>query len=243
MKFFPVVRSCISYLFWAPISLIVILLVYPMAFLPASIRHDNRLYFWLTSRWNWLLFKTAGVSLRVQNREALPRYPERPSIIVANHASAFDIFVIEELLGGYPRVWMSKDAYVKIPFFGTLLRRMHVPLSYGSVYHGARALGRFRRLVQGGTRHACIFPEGGRFTDGSIHPFLGGFAVLARKLQRPVVPVYIKDAYKVMQPNSIVIDNSHPLEVVVGPAFTLGADENNEAFSERVRAWFMVQND
>jgi 1-acyl-sn-glycerol-3-phosphate acyltransferase len=134
-------------------------------------------------------------------------------------------------------------SYKNIPVFSTILRRMHVLVDITSMRAAARSLAKMVNLARNKKRHVLIFPEGGRFTDGKIRSFFGGFVILARKLKRPVVPIYIRNAHHILNPTGYMIDNTVPLEIEVGPAFELQADETDAAFSERVRAWFCEKAD
>jgi 1-acyl-sn-glycerol-3-phosphate acyltransferase len=42
----------------------------------------------------------------------------------------------------------------------------------------------------------CLFPEATRTTDGKISPFKGGFTLLSRRGNAPVVPVLIDGAFE-----------------------------------------------
>lgn len=241
VKTYLIFRSLITYLLWSVISIFFMILLFPLVWLPASVRYDNRLFYWISSLWNRALFLVAGIYVKVVNSERIPLYPQQPSVFVMNHASSLDIFVIEMLLREYPRIWISKMAYKYIPLFSTLLQRMHVLVDIASPRSAARSLAKMVGLARNEKRHTLIFPEGGRFTDGKIRPFFGGFVVLARKLNRPVVPAYIRNASTVLNPKGYLINNLVPLEVEVGTMFEIEKDETDEMFSARVRDWFCQQ--
>jgi len=236
------VRTVLGYCLFIPFALLFIVLAFPLVFLPTSVRYENRFYFFLSSCMSRAFFRCMGISYKIEGAEFLPAYPGEPSICIANHASALDIFALELLLKSYPRVWMSKAGYMSVPFLGTILSRMHVPLHYTSVYDGVRSLAKIKALVQGRSSHALLFPEGGRYVDGKIHPFFAGFAILARKLQRPVVPVFIKNAGSLMPPHSFRIAYNSQLVLRVGKPFVLQEGETNQAFCARVQAWFEKEN-
>ena len=96
------------------------------------------------------------------------------------------------------------------------------------------------RLMQGRQRHVILFPEGARFSDGQIHQFLLGYALLAEKTARPVVPVYIEDTYKICPMGSFSVSYA-PVRLIVGPQFLIGANESLAEFNDRVHAWFVNQ--
>lgn len=204
-----------------------------LASLPASWRYDLHIYF-LFSNWGCrLLLWVLGVRVTVSGE---PLSGE-PAIIVANHASALDIILLEALVGAYPHVWLSR--VFKVPVLGFLLSRMHVMVNAEAPREAAQSLVRLTRLVRGKERHAIIFPEGARFDDGQIHPFFAGFALLAEKIDRPVRLVYIKNAHKVLARGSFLINTTSPITVLVGPLWRRSADETPEMFIARVRAWFV----
>ncbi len=227
---------------WIGIIVMVILGVIiftPIALLPESIRFNLRLFFRLSSFWARVLLWLLGVRYNVVCDAPLPMYPAQPSVIVANHSSALDIFLLEAVVGGYPHIWMSKIAYASIPIFGFVLSRMHVVVSRASVRNAAAALQRLYRLAKGGARHVFIFPEGTRYSDGNIHRFRHGFARLSRQLSRPVRPIYIKNAHKVLAKGSIVANTTTSIQVVIGPAFVLDANESESDFVSRIHSWFV----
>ncbi|MGD1997607.1 MAG: lysophospholipid acyltransferase family protein [Candidatus Dependentiae bacterium] len=236
------IRRLITYPLMVAVSLVGAALCLLLSLLPASIRYDLRLYHRITSCWSWLAFKVCFIRAAITYEEPLPLYPDDPSIIVANHASALDIPLIEMLLGSYPRMWLSKHIYRRTPILGWLLHRMHVMVNVDSARDAARALARIRRMARDKARHVLLFPEGARFTDGQIHQFFAGFAVLAEKLRRPVRPVFIRNAGKVLAKEGFLINTAHPISLIVGPSFTRAPDESSEQFAGRVRAWFCHHN-
>jgi len=235
------IRASITYAIWVLVGLPFFLCCFVLVLFPATVRYDNRLFFWMSSRLSWMLIWATGVKLNVIHKNRVPKYPKQPSIFVMNHASALDIPLVEMLVGSYPHIWMSKAEYGKIPFFGVILRRMHVIANRLSPQQGARALSKIKNLAQNKLRHILLFPEGARFSDGRIHPFFGGFAALAKKLGRPIVPVYIKNAHKVLAKDAFLINNTVSLRLTVGPSFTYGAQESDQTFKQRVHEWFCMQ--
>jgi len=104
-----------------------------------------------------------------------------------------------------------------------------------SLLNAVQALEKYRA-------HAIIFPEGGRHTDGEIHKFFGGFALLARKTGRPVIPVRIFNLNKVY-PAGAFLAYRYPIYVVIGKPMYLYEGENDEAFKNRVYQWFIEQTE
>jgi len=215
------------------------LLCIPLALLPARIRYDNRLYFVLTTIWAWALLRVAGIRWTVEGKDNLPSYPNHPSIIVMNHSSAIDISLAEVLAGTYPHAWLLKAEYTRVPLFNILTKRMHVAVKRGTVREAVKALAIYQKILAGGPRHALLFPEGTRHSDGKIHPFLVGFAVLAKRLSRPVVPVVFVGPHKIFPKGSRIIDaGACTVKVIVGRPMRIAADESPQEFAQRVNGWY-----
>lgn len=116
------------------------------------------------------------------------KMPAGPKIIVANHPSATDPFLIHLTMRQRLNVLITENAF-NVPIFGRFLRtigEIPVPLE-----HGGSALDQARQYIQEG-KSVCIFIE------GQISPVQGGFlpprtgaARLALMSGAPVVPVGI----------------------------------------------------
>lgn len=239
-KLLSVIKTPISWAAWFLVSLSFTLLCIPLTFLPASIRYENRLYFYLTTIWSKLLMFFSFVFVRIKGEENLPEFPNSPSIIVANHSSSIDIFLMEVLAGTYPHIWLTKKSYLKIPLFSILLRRMHIPVERDDPRSSAQAIIKVCRLAKNLKSHILIFPEGKRYYDGKIHEFNEGVGLLAKKLNRPVVPIFISGLNKIFPKNSFLIHyyDAQP-KVTIGKSMIIGENETVEQFTQRVRQWFI----
>jgi 1-acyl-sn-glycerol-3-phosphate acyltransferase len=69
--------------------------------------------------------------------------------------------------------------------------------------------------------------------------FFSGFAILASRTARPVVLVYIRNAY-MMYPADVWLARWHRIKVVIGPPVFHAEGESDEAFKQRVYAWFRM---
>lgn len=202
------IKTLVSYCLLAIIMPCFLIPCFFLALLPSKIRYDNRLYFFLTSWMSRLMMWSTFINIKITGMHHLPQYPQTPAIIIGNHASAFDIPMLEMVVGSYPRVWMSKVGFLKVPLMGFLLRRMHVVVDKTSGKDARAALLSMLALIKNSNRHAVIFPEGTRYSDGKIHDFYSGFALLAQKLKRPVIPIVITGMHTIFPKKSFLIDSS-----------------------------------
>jgi len=232
-------RSVFGWIGALCIAFIALIIFTPLALLPESIRFNMRIFYRLSSFGARTILWLLGIRYTVLCAAPLPIYPAQPSVVIANHSSALDILLLEAVVGGYPHIWLSKIAYAAVPVFGFILSRMHVVVARSSVRKAAAALQRLHRLAQGGFRHIFMFPEGTRYSDGNIHPVRHGFARLARQLDRPVRPLYIKNAHKVLAKGSFVANTSVVVKIMVGPSFRLKPNESESDFVSRIHSWFV----
>lgn len=235
MKIGSVLRS-ISYLVvMACIFVIGLIPALLIACLPESIRYRITPFYWLSHGAYWLLMKSWWVPVTFVG---LHHIPKTPVVFAASHHSALDIPLLGYLARGRAHIWFLWYGLLKYPLFSFFVRRMGIVVDARSPIKSARSLEKSISLVHANKLSVMIFPEGGRFTDGQIHDFFRGFAILARKAACPVVPVLMKNTARVCAPCSVII-NYAPITVVVGRPFVWHENESEEQFIGRVRSWFI----
>lgn len=240
MKLIIAYKTVRTYIFWLIITSIFLPICLLLALIPKTIRYDNRLYFLCTALWNKLMLFFVFVHIKVDGEENIPVFPHNPYIIVSNHTSALDIMIIDSLLKNYPRVWLAKNEYGKIPLFGKLLKQMHVLVERDNPRKAMEALINAIALVKDKDRHLVIFPEGTRSKDGKIGEFLDGFAFAASKTKRGVIPFFIENAQKVCPADSNFIDpRAATIKVRVGKPLEMLENEDRISFKNRVKEWFL----
>ena len=233
-----ILRNCLSY---ALCPLLAILLIIPLVviFLVAPERYTSQRgpVFWILD----IVYCTLTlVFLMPRKWYNANRIPDEPAIIVANHQSSLDIPVVGALMRGAPHIWYALSDYTKHPFYGIFLRRIGISVYAHKSGASARGLLYGLRMLRDDPRHVIVFPEGGRYTDGSIHEFYRGFAVLARQTGRPVVPIYMPNNGAIFGPDDY-LTTYHPIVAKVGQSFYLQEEETDEQFVQRVRDWFIQQ--
>lgn len=167
--------------------------------------------------------------------------PTGPALFIANHQSAIDVLLVGVLLQRYPHLWFFKVELLKIPLYGFMINRMDIAVDKSTPRKAYYGILEGIRLTKDKERSLALFPEGGRFSDGKIHDFLWGFAIIAKKTGHPVVPILIVDAYKVYPAGTFYM-SYHPIKVVVGKPMNYESEETDETFVKRVQAWFIEQS-
>jgi 1-acyl-sn-glycerol-3-phosphate acyltransferase len=149
----------------------------------------NDIWFRFARWWCWL-FCRAFFRIRFLGLENVPA--NGPFILASNHQSFLDPLFCGIVIR--PLCFMARDSLFKHWFFGSLLKSVNaIPVKLAQANIASiRAI--IEKLKQG--RGVCLFPEATRTTDGKIAPFKGGFSLLCRRTDAPVVPVLIDGAFE-----------------------------------------------
>ncbi|HVX00428.1 MAG TPA: 1-acyl-sn-glycerol-3-phosphate acyltransferase [Candidatus Babeliaceae bacterium] len=164
-----------------------------------------------------------------------------PAIIIANHQSALDIPLVGTLFNGRPHLWYVLAYYKDTPLFGFIIRRLGVMVDPHNQRQAAGGLVHGIKLIEQRQWDCIVFPEGGRYNDGMIHKFYRGFALIAKKTGRPIIPVFLHNAGKVYPPYSFWI-YWYPITIIVGEPLWYSQNETEESFVEKVRDWFISKH-
>ena len=134
-----------------------------------------------------------GVELKIEGLERLAERKAR--IVVLNHCSQIELFIIGVLMPPYGTVLVKKEMLF-IPFFGLaffafdfiFVDRSDRNKARGSIHGAAKRLDERRESV-------ILAPEGTRSTTGELGPFKMGVFHLAEASGAPIVPVVIRGAH------------------------------------------------
>ena len=125
--------------------------------------------------------------LRVVNPCPLPR--DGPAILVCNHISGLDPFLLQATC---PRIirWMMAKEYFDVPYTRSLCERLgYIPVARSGRDSASLKAG-LRALKSG--QILGIFPEG-KINDGpGVLPFQPGVSLLALRGEAPVVPARLE---------------------------------------------------
>jgi 1-acyl-sn-glycerol-3-phosphate acyltransferase len=166
-----------------------------------------------------VFLRFVGMRVSVHNAATLP---EGPCVVVANHASYLDGVVLKAVLPAR-FCFVIKKEVVRVPFAGTLLRRI-----------GSEFVDRFnrhsggmdaRRILKAAVNGQALvfFPEGTLLKEPGIARFhTGAFAIAARS-NLPVVPVAIHGTRRIL-PDGRKLPRPGAIEISVLPAIDSRSD-------------------
>ena len=150
--------------------------------------------------------------------DGLEHAPSRgPFILVANHCSYFDAFILATALP-YPIAqqvfYLGFEWFFRNRVLSWWARGVRViPVDVDNYL--VRALQASARILRD-ARILCLFPEGERSADGRVRAFRKGAGILVRELRVPVLPARIVGAFEAW-PRGQTWPRRHPLRVRFGP--------------------------
>ncbi|WP_051633149.1 lysophospholipid acyltransferase family protein [Thermonema rossianum] len=205
--------------------LIPFLCLYPFFWL-AYYRRAYTTIGYLNKIWAWCFLRGSGLPFKVH-------YHFRPSpkavyVLCSNHNSYLDI-ILMGLIAPPRHAFVGKHSLTKVPLFGRMFAKLHIPVKRESKTAAYKALLKMRAAAQAG-RSIIIFPEGGiRVHElDRLAPFKDGAFKLAIDLQIPVIPIAFPFNWKVLPDDQRFLPRYHRLEAVVLPPIpTKGCTEED----------------
>lgn len=162
---------------------------------------DDRVANRTTGVW-WARFNSFITPMRVTviGRENVVK--DQSYVVVSNHQSSFDIFVLFGWLG-IDLKWVIKTELRKYPVFGYATEKGgNIIIDRSNPKEAYRSLERARQKIVGGTS-IIMLPEGTRSRTGQLGQFRKGAFVLARDLNLPILPVSITGTRRILPPKTL----------------------------------------
>ena len=186
-------------------------------------------------------FRLVGVSAlrlnplwRFGTRGGPLRDPRRPYVVVANHESYADIFLISCF--PWEMKWLSKDTMFKIPLMGWMMQMAgDIRLVRGNRDSAAGAIIACRdRLAK--RVSVMIFPEGTRSKTQEMLPFKDGAFRLAIEAGVPILPIAVAGTRNAMAKGTFRFLHARALAQLLEPIETAGLTlEDIPALKQRTR--------
>jgi 1-acyl-sn-glycerol-3-phosphate acyltransferase len=192
--------------------------------------------------WSRISSYLALCPARVKGRELLDR--KQSYVFVANHQSAFDIFLVYGFLG-FPIKWMLRRGVAKIPFIGAACRAAgFIVVDNSSPQAVQRSIADARNRLRKGAS-MIVFPEGSRTRNGKMNRFHKGAFLVALSQHLPVVPITVNGPYKIL-PKGKTSARPHRMEMVIHPPIrvdesVLDVKNGLQAFADSVHG--IIAND
>jgi len=191
------ITSFIKWLIIGSLTIILAIIAILISFFSPMLATLTVVKFWGKS----ILF-ISGVKLKVDGIENIEN---KPTIVMYNHKSFFDIFAFASFMKFDWRAMMKKEL-LKIPFFGQAVQVMgHYFVARDGSFSDRREVVKILKRIKSG-KTIFIAPEGTRNTNPGLLEFKDGGFFIASKTQVNIVPMIIKGADSIVKKNSFKIN-------------------------------------
>jgi 1-acyl-sn-glycerol-3-phosphate acyltransferase len=170
----------------------------------------------------------------VEGREHID--PRQSYVIVSNHQSHFDIFVLYGWLD-IDFKWVMKQELRRVPVIGIACERLgHIYVDRSRHEAALASINAAKSRIVDGTS-VIFFPEGTRSRDGQLRAFKKGAFKLALDLGLPILPVTITGTRKVLPSDTLDLFPGSVRMIIHPPVAVEGFTHQNLApLMERTRA-------
>lgn len=125
-------------------------------------------------------------------------------VIVANHQSAYDIFLVYGWLG-IDFKWVMKKELAKVPGIGYGSKAVgHIFIDRSSTKAALESISKAKEKIKNGTS-VLFFPEGTRSKGGTLGRFKKGAFNFAFELNLPILPITLVGTDKILPSSSLNI--------------------------------------
>jgi 1-acyl-sn-glycerol-3-phosphate acyltransferase len=160
--------------------------------------------------WAQQLLRVARVRVVVENEGAIDH--SRAQIVVANHASWFDVLALAGYTPGH-YAFVSKKEVKSVPFFGRAVDACgHIFIDRKNHQAALESLAEVRETLAKRKPTVIMFPEGTRSATGELQPFKKGAFVLAIQANTDIVPTAVLGSRAIMRKHSLLI---HPGTITI----------------------------
>jgi 1-acyl-sn-glycerol-3-phosphate acyltransferase len=166
--------------------------------------------------WSHRLLDLAKMRYRVFNPSAVEIEPGRPTILMSNHSSLYDIPLIFLAIDGSIRM-LTKHELFRVPIWGRGMQAAEFISIDRHDHARARAdLERAKEKLESGIA-VWIAPEGTRSSSGRLLDFKKGGFMLALQTGATIIPIGIRGAREALPPRSFLLRPGTQAEVHIGP--------------------------
>ena len=178
--------------------------------------------------WGKSILFISGVKLKV---EGIENIENKPTIVMYNHKSFFDIFAFASFMKFDWRAMMKKEL-LKIPFFGQAVQVMgHYFVARDGSFSDRREVVKILKRIKSG-KTIFIAPEGTRNTNPGLLEFKDGGFFIASKTQVNIVPMIIKGADSIVKKNSFKINKGEIKIKILKEIDITSYDKDKKGISE-----------
>jgi len=147
-------------------------------------------------------------------------------VVISNHQSHYDIFVVAGWLS-MDLKWVMKKELRKVPFIGWACEKLEfIIIDRSNRQKAIESLQSAKAKIVNGTS-VMFFPEGTRSKDGQIGEFKKGAFKMALDLNLPILPITIIGTRKILASGSFNLMPGKAKMIIHKPISTEGMGDKN----------------
>lgn len=209
------------WLIFYPIGLTLTFLAGWLTFLVSIIWNPRVASRYVAAKWGKIIAWITPMFVKVDGADNLD--PKRTYVVVSNHQSQYDIFLVYGWLD-LDLKWVMKAEIRKIPGVGIGCEKAgHIFVDRGNPEQTRKAVSDALSRVGDGVG-ILFFAEGSRSVDGKLRPFKKGAFRLAASQGLPILPVTIVGTRDIQRPKSMLISPGK-VRLVIHPAIEVSDDD------------------
>lgn len=136
-------------------------------------------------------------NMAVSGQENIPK--DGPVVFLGNHQSYFDVLAMQSQMEK-PTMFIAKKELLKWPVYSWWMKDMGcLFLDREDPREAVKTFNEAARRMKEEGLNAVIYPEGTRSKSSVVHDFQKGSFKLGEKANRPIVPVMIEGAFRVLE--------------------------------------------
>lgn len=179
---------------------------------------------WAARPWARLNMLATPASVKISGENNL--VPGQSYVVVSNHLSLVDIFVLYGWLN-LDLKWVMKKELRTVPVIGPCCAAMgHIFIDRSDRKAAMQTLLAAKDSFTEG-ESVLFFPEGTRSRGGVMLPFKAGAFVMAKDLGLPILPVTIDGSHKIL-PSDTLDFSPGSVEMIIHPAISAEVVANSE---------------
>jgi 1-acyl-sn-glycerol-3-phosphate acyltransferase len=159
-------------------------------------------------------------------------------MIVSNHTSYFDIFIMYSILPRHRFLFMGKSEILNYPLMKTFFKKLNIPVHRNDRMKAAKSFIQAKNAIREGWS-IVIFPEGG-IPDNDLPQmveFKSGAFKLSKSCQIPIIPITFLDHYHMFSDPDQVLGYAHPGVSRIYMHDAISVEQQNEMTEEELSAY------
>lgn len=179
-------------------------------------------------KWAGFVVKAAKMNITVEGLEKIPK--DKPVLFVSNHQSYADVPLLLHVLKDHNFGFLMRMQLNQFFAIKQISHILHcVPINQENAREGIKSLNKTAEQIKNGLS-MLVFPEGKRGYSNTPDEFKNGAFKIVQKTGVTVVPMYLRNVFKVLEGSGSVVTPTDVKVTILDPI------ETSEMNREQVKA-------